>query len=56
MGVIPTNAVKAGEELFTHYGYEHQYFEVPNDFPWYWELKRNMEKEARLERKFNTAA
>ena len=46
-GVKLTKDVKAGEELFTFYGYGSG-FEVPSDFPWYWELKRQVEKEERL--------
>merc|ERR1712080_501471 len=49
-GVVTTKDVKAGEELFTHYGYEPDDF--PNDFPWYWELKRNIEKEERQAEKY----
>jgi hypothetical protein len=46
-GVILTKNVKAGEELFTFYGYKHG-FPMPSDFPWYWELKRQVEKEERM--------
>ena len=42
-----TKPVKAGEELFTHYGYGRG-FSIPADFPWYWELQRQVEKEERL--------
>ena len=42
--------VKAGEELFTYYGYKTGYG-LPSDFPWYWELQRQVEKEERLEAK-----
>ena len=49
-GVVTTKAVKAGEELFTHYGYT-KIDEVPADVPWYWELKRQVEKEERLSAK-----
>ena len=31
--VTPTKNIKAGEELFTYYGYGAS--EFPNDFPWY---------------------
>ena len=45
-GVRLTKNVKAGEEIFTFYGYEHGYA-IPSDFPWYWELKRQVEKTLR---------
>ena len=45
-GVVTTKEVKAGEELFTYYGYVKS--NMPSDFPWYWELKRQVEKEKRL--------
>ena len=46
-GVKLTKNVKAGEELFTFYGYGPGH-PIPGDFPWYWELKRQVEKEERL--------
>ena len=49
-GVRLTKNVMAGEELLAHYGYI-QYNIVPNDFPWYWELKRKVEKDERLSEK-----
>ena len=49
--VVLTKDVNAGEELFTFYGYKKN--EIPNDFPWYWELKRAIEKEERLAAKIN---
>ena len=39
--------IKAGEELFTNYGYAKMDF--PDDFPWYWETKMALEREERLE-------
>ena len=48
--MLITKPVKAGEELFTYYGYGSG-FDIPADFPWYWELKRQVEKEERLEAK-----
>ena len=39
--------LKAGEELYANYGYKK--FPFPSDFPWYWELKRKLDKENRLE-------
>ena len=48
--VTISNPVKAGDELFTYYGYGTGY-PLPSDFPWYWELKRQVEKAERLEAK-----
>ena len=48
--VVASKDIKAGEELYTNYGYR-KAAEFPADFPWYWELKRNIEKEERLEAK-----
>ena len=48
-GVVATRNLKAGEELFAHYGYRNAVF--PNDFPWYFELKTKVEKEQRLRRR-----
>ena len=45
--VTTTKAVKAGQELFTFYGYGPH--ELPADFPWYWDMKRQVDKEERLE-------
>jgi len=45
--VTPTRNIKAGEELFTYYGYGAS--EFPNDFPWYFETKLAVEREERLE-------
>ena len=39
--------MKAGEELFTNYGYGKSDF--PADFLWYWETKMALEREERLE-------
>ena len=49
-GVVTTKNVKAGDELFTYYGYG-ECDTIPSDFPWYWELKRQIEKEERLAEK-----
>ena len=48
--VTPTRDIKAGEELFTYYGYGRQKGgqDFPEDFPWYWEAKQSIEKEERL--------
>ena len=40
--------IEAGTELFGYYGYAP--FEFPEDFPWYFELKMQVERELRLER------
>ena len=47
MGVVSTKHIKAGEELFTYYGYKPR--KMPEDFPWYWELKRKVEEEEELQ-------
>ena len=44
MGVSTTTNVKAGEEIFTNYGYPRK-LPMPEDFPWYWELKKKIENE-----------
>ena len=49
MGVMSTTHIKAGEQLFTHYGYRRR--GMPSDFPWYWELKRKVEAQEELEEK-----
>ena len=57
MSVMTSSDIKAGQEIFTHYGYE--FFKgaphpMPSDFPWYWDLKMKTEKSDRLEaRKYN---
>ena len=43
-----TRDIKAGEELFTDYGYGHSPF--PTDFPWYWETKLALDKEERMQK------
>ena len=40
--------IKAGEELFTYYGYGPNVF--PEDFEWYWEAKKLLKREERLEK------
>ena len=45
-GVYATKDIKAGEELFGYYGYSHGH-SIPLDHPWYWEAKRELEKEER---------
>ena len=41
-----TDILKAGDELFTYYGYGKN--EFPYDFPWYWEMKAQIEHEEHL--------
>ena len=43
-----TEKLKAGEELFTYYGYKQNTF--PEDFPWYWETKGQILREERLKK------
>ena len=52
LGLITTRSVKSGEELLVYYGYKPGY-DVPLDYPWYWELKRQVEKEERLKHNKN---
>ena len=46
MGVYASKDIAKGEELFANYGYSHGPG-LPHDHPWYWELKRQVEKEER---------
>ena len=46
--VTPLLDLKAGDELFTNYGYGQ--FQFPADFPWYWETKMALERQERIER------
>ena len=46
MGVYATKDIAKGEEVFANYDYGHGYG-LPYDHPWYWELKRQVEKEER---------
>ena len=48
--VTPTRDIIAGEELFTHYGYEWAEggSDFPEDFPWYWKAKQSLEREERI--------
>ena len=48
MGIVTTTDVEAGEELFTYYGYSAG-LAIPEDFPWYWEMKKQIQKEEKLE-------
>ena len=43
--IITSKAVNKGEELFTFYGYNDKSIDA---VPWYWDLKRQVEKEERL--------
>ena len=47
--VLASRDIKAGEELFGYYGYERGMF--PSDFPWYFELKNQIDKEHRLKKR-----
>ena len=44
--VTATKDLKAGDELFTFYGYKPD-GSFPEDFPWYWETKMAIDKEDR---------
>ena len=50
MGVVTTTDVEAGDELFTYYGYSSG-LSIPADFPWYWEMKKEIEEKENLEAK-----
>lgn len=47
MSVLTYEDLKAGDELFTYYGYKTAVF--PGDFPWYFEAKRLLEREERFQ-------
>ena len=47
--VTPFVDMKAGEELFTFYGYGIK-AKFPADFPWYWEAKMIIDREERLQK------
>ena len=44
--VVTNRDIKAGEELFGHYGYKKAPF--PLDHPWYHDLQRKIQKERRM--------
>lgn len=46
MSVRTYTDLKAGDEIFTYYGYKGATF--PGDFPWYFEAKALIEREERL--------
>ena len=48
--VTPLRDLKAGEELFTYYGYGWPEGgpNFPEDFPWYWDAKNSIDREERL--------
>ena len=48
MGVETSLPIKAGQELYAYYGYKRIAF--PYDFPWYWKLKKQTEKEDRVQK------
>ena len=52
--IIPELNLKLGDELLAYYGYDNKdriQQEFPDDFPWYWEKKRQIEKEENLRKK-----
>ena len=51
--VVSQVALKAGSEVFTHYGYPEDKRKFPGDFPWYWEAKEALDKEDELKEKEN---
>ena len=53
-GVYASKDIKAGDELFGYYGYGHGQ-NIPHDYPWYWEAKRELEKDERMKSKPNKA-
>ena len=46
MSVVPTININEDQELFMHYGYK--ILDFPQDFPWYWEMKNQLERSERL--------
>lgn len=51
--VLPTQNLKAGTELFTHYLYPNKRNEFPSDFPWYYELQEKLESEEKQNEKLS---
>ena len=49
--VLPTQNLKAGTELFTHYLYPEKGSEFPSDFPWYYEMQKKLETEEKQYRR-----
>ena len=52
--IVPELNLKAGDELLADYGYGNKdgiQQEFPDDFPWYWELKRQLENEENVKKK-----
>ena len=47
MGLYASKDIASGEELFAYYGYFSER-DIPYDYPWYWELKRKVQKEERI--------
>ena len=43
--VVAQQDLKAGMEVFTHYGYTEDKQTFPGDFPWYWEAKKVLDEE-----------
>ena len=46
--VVSQVELKAGSEVFTHYGYSEEKRKFPSDFPWYWEAKEALDQEEKL--------
>ena len=46
--VVPTKALSAHTELFTYYGYGDEGGLFPEDFPWYFELKKNLQDKMKM--------
>ena len=51
-GLQTTKDIKAGEQLLAYYHYtQHERGQYYLDVPWYWEQKRQIEKDERLARR-----
>ena len=48
LSVVSKVELKAGTEVFTHYGYAEDRRKFPADFPWYWKAKEALDKEEKL--------
>ena len=43
--VVSQVDLRAGTEIFTHYGYTEEKSNFPGDYPWYWEVKKIFDEE-----------
>ena len=43
--VVAQKDLKAGMEVFTHYGYTEDKQTFPGDFSWYWKAKKAIDEE-----------